>query len=646
MNKLISIFISCSAAALMTLPTQAEKLQGTPIGTSRGFNYESNSVVNNIQGRAFDSDLNTYFATDQRSYGWVGLDLGTPHVITRVGWAARNDGVGPRRLQCGIIQGANSDDFLDAVPLYIIPEYGKIGEISYSDVDCSKGFRYVRFVSTGDSRCNIAELEFYGNPGQGDDSRMMQLTNLPTVIINTVNSEEPYDKEHDITANIIIIDDNKIDTDAPGTIRERGNASRQFPKKPWRLKFDKKQSPLGAPAKAKKWTLLNNYGDKSLMRNLVAFDIANRLGFDFVPFGRAVDVILNGEYKGCYQLCDQVEVNKNRVNVTEMETTDITGDLLTGGYLIEVDGYADQEPADEWFSSQYGTPVTIKSPDDGGTAEQYNYIRNFFSNIESLAYSGKYDETTGYRSVFDIDSFIRYFLVQEMTGNTDGFWSTYFYKDRNDDRLHAGPVWDFDIAFDNDYRLYPTNNISGFISFSGRASAAGSFRSFAQRVINNDPQSVRDREQIWGKLRHTGKISSQALNGLIDNIGCELELSQELNFKRWPILNERVHMNPRVPGTYAQELEFLKDFLTKRIELLDGYLNFDNFMTSVDQPATDAHISFSVVDNRISTASDQQFSIYTIDGQHLWTGRKLTGVLPGGLYVVSCGTTIAKIAIR
>ena len=107
----------------------------------------------------------------------------------------------------------------------------------------------------------MAELEFYGHEGVGDDSHMFQVTNLPTVVVNTVDSEEPYDKENEITANIIIIDNNKINVDKAGGIRERGNGSRAFPKKPWRLKFEKKQSVLDAPAKAKKWTLINNCKD-------------------------------------------------------------------------------------------------------------------------------------------------------------------------------------------------------------------------------------------------------------------------------------------------------------------------------------------------------------------------------------------------
>lgn len=169
--------LCCIVLASFMFPafmTAGDKLTGTPIGTVEGFDYEQGKVVRNIQIRAFDGNLNTYFATNARSYTWVGLDLGTPHVIDKVGWLPRNDGVGPKRVQLGVIQGANQEDWLDAVPLYIITEEGTIGKMDYADVNVNKGFRYVRFVSTGNNRCNIAELEFYGTEGEGDASEPTQ----------------------------------------------------------------------------------------------------------------------------------------------------------------------------------------------------------------------------------------------------------------------------------------------------------------------------------------------------------------------------------------------------------------------------------------------------------------------------------------
>ncbi len=643
------MFMACFFTA-----TAGEKLTGTPIGTAAGYSYEEARVVWNIQGNAFDGDLDTYFATDARSYTWVGLDLGTPHVIDRVGWAPRSDySVGPNRVRLGVIQGANQEDFLDAVPLYIIREAGIIGTMSYGEVECSKGFRYVRFVSTGDARCNIGELEFYGTAGEGTDDYLFQITNLPTVCVNTVNAEEPYDKEHDITANIIIIADHQAYVDKPGTIRERGNASRVFPKKPWRLKFDKKQRVLpDAPAQAKKWTLINNYGDKTLMRNLIAFEIANRLGMAYVPYGRAVDVVLNGEYKGCYQLCDQVEVNKNRVNITEMETTDTDGEALTGGYLVEVDAYATEEPEGEWFeTSRLQIPVTIKSPDDGGTPEQYAYIRSYFDKLENMIWSPNIS-TPGdndYRNIFDIDSFLRHMLVGELSGNTDTYWSTYMYKDRGSDVIYTGPVWDFDIAFDNDGRTYPIHDRVGsrcFLYASGLASAANNMNYLVNCVLHNDRRTKSDLKTIWSLARNERGLTYEDLASFIDEKAEEMNESQKLNFLRWPIMNEWVHQNPTISGSYAGEVNRVKSYLADRFGDLDELIGYDPSLTGIKAAEAVETLPLRIQNGVVSMGDGRSFEIYGVDGRRLHSGSSASCALPAGVYIVRSGAMATKVILK
>lgn len=639
-------------ASLMfpTLMTAGEKLTGTPIGTVDGYDYEKGQVAKNIQGRAFDGDLNTYFATNARSYTWVGLDLGTPHIIDKVGWSPRNDGLGPQRVQLGVIQGANQEDWLDAVPLYIITEKGTIGKMDYTNVNVSKGFRYVRFVSTSDSRCNIAELEFYGTEGEGDNSNLFQVTNLPTVCINTLNAQEPYDKEHDITSNIIIINEHETYVDKPGTVRERGNASRSFPKKPWRIKFDKKQQVLpDAPAKCKKWTLINNYGDKTLMRNLVAFEIARRLDMKFVPYAHAVDVILNGEYKGCYQLCDQVEVNPGRVEITEMEPTDISGDALTGGYLVEVDAYAYDEPKGEWFTTKgKNIPVTIKSPDPGIT-QQYNYIKSYFENIESRVFSNTDIKggTNDYRNIFDVESFLRHFMVGELSGNTDTYWSTYMYKDRGDDKIYTGPVWDFDIAFDNDNRTYPINNIKNtYLYDSGKASAANQMREFVNRIIKNDSRTKDDIKHIWSLARNDNNLTYESLEKYIDDKATELDASQKLNFVRWPIMNEWVHQNPVLSGSYTAEVKRVKDYLKGRLPILDKLMGYDSTISDIKNITTAEGKIMPVVNgNKIYLKENISFEVFNAGGNKVFNGTGSTHELPSGIYIVKAKSGITKIAL-
>ena len=412
MKKVLSITALACAMGITGMSAEDKKLTGQVIGTVESVDYSNGQKTTKVNTckNAFDGNLDTFFASWERSYTWAGLDLGDAHVITRVGWSPRNDGLGEGRVVLGVFEGANSPDFMDALPLYVITEPGTIGTISQADVECSKGFRYVRYVGPSDARCNIAELEFYGHKGEGSDSLLYQVTNLPTVSIHTLDGEIPYDKEHQIVSQLTIVSDSGLLSE-PGTTRERGNASRGFPKKPYRIKFDKKQHVLDAPAKAKKWTLINNYGDKTFMRNLLAFELSRRMGMPYTPYGTLVDVMLNGEYKGCYQLCDQIEVHKKRVAIEEMTPEDNEGSALTGGYLIEIDAYAYDE--DMWFTSNNGTQVTVKSPDaDSITNKQFEYIRDRFNAMEK-----------SWRTYLDLNTFLRHFLVGELSGNTDTYWS-------------------------------------------------------------------------------------------------------------------------------------------------------------------------------------------------------------------------------
>ena len=549
--------------AVWAVADTGSKLTGTVIGTTESVDYSTSqkSTTVNTREMAFDGNLNTCFASWERSYTWTGLDLGTPHVITRVGWSPRNDGKGEERVLLGVFEGANREDFMDALPLYIIKEKGTIGQMSYATVDCSRGFRYVRYVGPSDARCNIAELEFYGNEGEGDDSHLSQLTNLPTVSIHTQDGVIPYDKETDISSQIAIISKNGTSLlYEPGGVRERGNASRSFPKKPYRIKFDKKQKPLDAPAKAKKWTLINNYGDKTLMRNLLAFELSRKMGMPYTPFGTAVDVLLNGEYKGCYQLCDQVEVNPGRVEITEMAPEDNTGDALTGGYFIEVDAYAYDEVS--WFNSNNGNPVTIKSPDeDAITTNQHEYIRQFFNKVENQ-----------WKTYLDLNTFLRHFLVGELSGNTDTYWSTYMYKDRGENLMHTGPVWDFDLAFENDNRTYPIMRLTDYI-YRTKGSCAGNMRQFVDKIVVNDAAAKAQLKEIWGEVRQAG-LTEESMTAYINGWEQTLGQSQELNFKRWPIMNEYVHQNPHLWGSYEAEVQNVRRYMKERIEWMDNKLDY------------------------------------------------------------------------
>lgn len=534
----------------------SDKLDGKVMGSTYSVDYSTGnqSQTVNAKENVFDGNFDTYFASYDRSGTWVGLDLGSKHVINRIGYSPRI--TQEHRVQLAVIEGANEPDFSDAIPVHMIKDRADSRVMTYEDVNCSRGFRYVRYVSPNDVRCNLAELEFYGFEGEGDDSHLYQITDLPTVVINTPGMQEIVSKENELSSNVYVISEGGteiLETSETG-VRGRGNASwLYFPKKPYRLKFKSRQSPLDAPASAKKWTLISNYSDKTLMRNILAFEVSRRVGQAYTPYCRPVDLVVNGEYKGCYQLCDQVEAASGRVPAKD-------------GYLIEVDSYAYQE--DLMFTSWSGTPVTIKHPDeDDITEEQKAFIEHFFNQMEQAALSEGFDDPdTGYRRYMDVDSFLRNFVVGEFCGNPDMLWSVYMYKDAADGKLYVGPTWDHDLSFDNDYTSYPINGRNDFVFLTGGRAASEAIRQVTYTIVKNDSESKDMLVSIWEEAYEDGL---KDLPQYLDETYRLLQESQELNFKRWPILDEKVHMNFQALGTYEAEVQFARKCIIERLAKFD-----------------------------------------------------------------------------
>lgn len=644
MKQIGLIFLSLSFG--LNLFTQnSVKLTGTIIGTAESFDYGKNAcsyTVNTIHN-AFDGNLQTIFATCQRTGGWVGLDLGTKHIITKVSYCPRPSHAS--RMLLGVFEGANNPDFGDAIPICLIDETPAQGVLTNKDVTCSRAFRYVRYIGPNDVKCNLAEIEFHGYASEGDDSRLAQITNLPSVVIHTRNAEDIVIKDLYLKGIISVISGNgtNIHTDSL-EIKGRGNASWDFPKKPYRIKLFNKASILGLPAVEKSWTLINNYGDKTLMRNLLAFDLSKRLNIPYTPAGKPVDVFLNGEYKGTYQLCDQIEVATKRVETEKMKPGDISLPNLSGGYLIEMDAYANQEIS--WFTSARNKiPTTIKYPkDDEIVPAQSAYIKSHFDLMESAVYASDYTHlTNGYRKYIDTGTFLRHFLVGEISGNTDTYWSTYMYKKRNDDKFYFGPVWDFDIAFENDNRTYPINNKTDWVYRFG--SAATGVRELVNRLFS-DQQLVEELKNLYAHYRNTGIISQAALLDVIDDYANEINQSQRLNFTRWNILNTRVHQNPLALGSYTAEVNHVKNYISNRINWMDNKLAYvpdaidenQSLPTYIRCQEKTLHIQDITPDTRVG--------IYDITGrlidfrQH--TGRQYSIDLLPGIYIVSISELSGK----
>ena len=268
-----------------------------------------------------------------------------------------------------------------------------------------------------------------------------QLTDVPTVYIETENAQDITSKENYLKCTFIMVDgDNTLRLENT-QIRGRGNSSWwNSDKKPYRVKFDKKQTLLGEDfAKAKSWTLLANHGDKTMIRNALTYQLGRFIGMKFCPAAKFIDLYLNGKYRGTYQISDQVQVHKKRVEVDE-----------DNGWLLEV---ANENSREEPYitSTRYGIMYNIKNPDDELlTMDKRIAIGQWLEAFEKAVASDDYrDPEKGYRAYIDETDFINWYVGAELTGNIDALYSIYMYKEADEQKMHFGPLWDLDLGYDN-----------------------------------------------------------------------------------------------------------------------------------------------------------------------------------------------------
>jgi hypothetical protein len=384
-----------------------------------------------------------------------------------------------------------------------------------------------------------------------------RLSNLPTLFITTTNSQPIVDKDNYVPGNIVIKSSDATEELSMITgIKGRGNSTWGMAKKPYRIKLDKKTNILNLSAKAKSWVLLANYSDKTLIRNGVADKISSILGLEFTPSARFVDLVLNGTYLGNYLLTDQMEAGPGRVNIDIQDSTVVTEPNITGGYFLEIDGFAGDP--DIWFTSVKGLKIRVHSPDVINQT-QLDYIKKYISGFENTLFSADFkDPVKGYRAIVDTTSLINWYIGCELTGNSDSFWSTYLYKRRLNDKLFFGPMWDYDIAFNNDSRL-------GDATLKLMRQNAFNPRTWIEQMWL-DPWFQKAVWRRWQQITANNLLGT--LNTYIDETASLINISEQLNFRKWNNLSSRVYLEPYLFNTYGEGVDFLKTYLSKRFSFL------------------------------------------------------------------------------
>ena len=570
-GKPLKVFVALLLCSLNMNAYDADTdklLTGTPIASS------SLSRA----GRAFDDDPSTYYSSSGTDRQWVGLDLGSPHVITRISYTPAAMSTGPDYMLLSLFEGGNDPSFMDAVPLYLIGERPQSKTATTVDINVSRGVRYVRYVGAAGSSARVAELKFYGHEGEGDDSQFYQITNLPTLSVHVQDGIMPQERGEDFESqSVLIYEGGKMLQEYPILFRVRGNYSATHENKAFRLKYNDgkshhvmKNGHNESPVKAKKWVLINSYRDKTLMRNPVAWAMSKRGQMKWTPWSQVVDLIVNGDYHGTYTIADHVDVHKGRIEITEMSATDVDEETITGGYYVEVDNNASREPYS--FYSIYGNPISVHDPDEDIIQDvQFEYIQNAWNNMESVVYSSNYtDPEKGMRSVLDMETFLRHILVSEFNGNTDMLCQVFLYKERGDDHFYVGPVWDADLALENDVTTYPANQKK---DWTYKVRDTGNWTDFVDRVLS-DPSAFAQMQSMWAKLRKSGAFEPESVAADVDSLREEVRASAKLNFIRWPYLNQQLSLNPAVPGSWEKEVDRVRDFVYDRVAWMDGMLSY------------------------------------------------------------------------
>lgn len=402
----------------------------------------------------------------------------------------------------------------------------------------------------GVSHCDLSQPRLLSLITKNDtltyELMLIDKTNIPTVFVET---NSPVDnRESWVKADMEIIGvQNYSDFNCSDMyIKGRGNTTWDKPKKPYTLKFSNKSEVLGMPA-GDRWVLLANAFDPTMLRAFTGFYLSGNLSnLAYTPRMVFVDLYLNGQYQGVYEFGEHIKIDENRVDVSN------------DGFILEVDAkWNEGEPI---FKSPRGIVFNIKDPGFGVTASGFEYISSFISQVETLLYSNNFcDSTHLYKEYVDIESFVDWYLVNEITKNNDAIFFTSCYMNlKPGEKLKMGPVWDFDLAVGNvDYN---NNDVPEGFWIKDAAWICRMFLDpeFVSLVKLRFALFYNYREQLYEAIKFRA---------------ARLKIANYANNKKWHIFSPEINQWDLVQSKYLWELDKMLDFLEKRYEWLNENIN-------------------------------------------------------------------------
>lgn len=444
-------------------------------------------------------------------------------------------------------------------------------DVSGTGIEGRKSIR-LEIVIEGDGEFELRNLEF-------------KTASIPTLYFDLDESlgtieDMNKDKDNSCTGSLLIsipegyesqytdgkLEDLVCDVE---TIHGRGNSTWDCDKKPYTMKLAEKEDLFGMGS-AKKWVLLANYYDKSLMRSKLAYDLAGEMGMEYAVQSVFVDVVMNNRYAGSYQLAEKIEVKKNRVDINDLDDFSGATDeaAINGGYLLEL--YPAERVVEEnekvyFWSYEWNKGVVIESPslEENFNEAQYNYIMEYYHDFEEAVYSSDFCTEDGvrYTDLVDIDSFVDFYVVQELFKNNDALYaSTFLYKDI-DEKLCIGPIWDMDLTAGT-YACNYTESPQGFF-INGQYFFGQLVRDpeFVRKVIERYYEIHDYIVSMYEPEKEGGLSKIRQYEQLLDD-------SQQMNFDKWGMGN-RGWNAVLCQGSYEAEVDYLEDWLEKRVAWLD-----------------------------------------------------------------------------
>ena len=450
-------------------------------------------------------------------------------------------------------------------------------------------------------------------------------TELASVFITTESGslDAIYaDKEHKEPGYIQVIGEDGLTYEYDGDleyIKGRGNSTWKMEKKPYNIKLDKKADLFGM-GKSKKWSLIANHGDTSLMRNAIIYSVAGEV-LDYTPKYTPVDLYINNDYMGSFILTTRVEVDDNRVEIdnlddanedanpdVDIESLELAGtrgqysglmegtqkwveipndpDDISGGYLIEME-IADRYDGEiSGFVSDNGQPVTFKNP-EYATENEVKYISGVYQNFENAVMSEDGYNANGdyYTDLCNVETFQKFYAINEWTSNMDcGLTSTYMYKPQGDDKLYAGPVWDFDIALgNNENNRYGCNymNPEEFTVCFGRQYKNTIFGQADIKKVPTLFNALCQKEDFVAGVKNVWDNEIIDVINVMNESGIDayaekIEGSAVANAIRWNLYGTT--NVDSIKSEFKSDVDFVKDFSTKRAVFLTN--NFGTVQTT------------------------------------------------------------------